>query len=383
MIQKSSLAFFAPLREMPFFGWQAAASDKKRFPAKAQRKAAKKSTDFIAALDRKGRPPDDSRIIHEVRRAIMTRQYQFTQLDVFTETPFTGNPLAVFPDGQGLTDEQMQQIAREMNLSETVFVLPPTDPAALRKLRIFTPSQELPMAGHPVVGTWNFLAREGVVPVPEGGTGWTQVMQEIGIGTLPVDIEFREGRPVSVVMTQGIFAHGAPVEDPHERADIERGLGLAPEDFDQSLPIQAVSTGIYALAVPLKSLDALGRCRVNSQLLSDAYLRAGAVGCLPFARESFDGPPALVHSRFFAPADTISEDPATGSAAGSLAAYLVHHGGVPTEPVDGTYSFTIEQGDFMKRPSRINVSVTGQPGQVERVRVGGPAVVVAAGQVFV
>lgn len=309
----------------------------------------------------------------------MSRRYRFAQLDVFTTQPFAGNPLAVFPEAEGLTDSEMQQIAREMNLSETVFVLKPDDPTALRRLRIFTPSRELPMAGHPVVGTWNFLAREGVVPIPEGGTGPAQVMQQLGIGTLPVDIEFSQGEPVQVVMTQGAFKPGATIEAENEKADLARALGLEVEDLDPSLPIQTVSTGIGAIAVPLRSLDALGRCRINSQSLSQIYLAAGAVGCLPFARASFDGPPALVHSRFFAPDDGIPEDPATGSAAGSLSAYLVFHGGVPVDAIDGTFSFTIEQGDFMKRPSRINVEVTGETGRIERTRVGGQSVVILNG----
>jgi trans-2,3-dihydro-3-hydroxyanthranilate isomerase len=313
----------------------------------------------------------------------MTQEYRFVTLDVFTEQRFAGNPLAVFPDAEGIPEELMQKIAREMNLSETVFVLPPTDPKALRKLRIFTPSRELPLAGHPVVGTWNLLAREGVVAAPAGGSGTIEIMHELGVGTLPVEIEFVDGQPRQVIMTQAEFKAGPIVEDPIERAAIETGLGLAPEDFDHTLPIQAVSTGIFALAVPLTSLDALGRCRVNSQVLSDAYLKTGAVGCLPFVRESMDGPPSLVHSRFFAPADNIPEDPATGSAAGSLSAYLVHHGGLSIEPEDGVYRFTIEQGDFMGRPSRINVQITGQKGRIDRVQVGGPSVVMLAGTLSV
>ncbi|MEO6392754.1 MAG: PhzF family phenazine biosynthesis protein, partial [Pyrinomonadaceae bacterium] len=120
-------------------------------------------------------------------------------------------------------------------------------------------------------------------------------------------------------------------------------------------------------------------CRINSQRLSEIYLAAGAIGCLPFTRASFDDPPALVHSRFFAPDDGIPEDPATGSAAGSLSAYLVFYGGVPIEPVEGKYSFTIEQGDFMKRPSRINAEITGETGEVRRTRVGGQSVVILNG----
>src|SRR5205814_901350 len=131
--------------------------------------------------------------------------YKFVQLDVFTEQVFCGNPLAVFPEAEGLTDEQMQQIAREMNLLETVFVLPSDMDVVYRRLRIFTPGTELPFAGHPIVGTWNCLARQGVVPLPEGRNGWAHIKHEVGIGVLPVDIEFKDSEPVRVVMTQGKF----------------------------------------------------------------------------------------------------------------------------------------------------------------------------------
>src|SRR6058998_2953859 len=146
--------------------------------------------------------------------------YHFIQLDVFTDKSFTGNPLAVFPEAEGLTDERMQQIAREMNLSETVFVVPSDKEEARRRLRIFTPSSELPFAGHPIAGTWNCLAREGVVTPPETGNGWVSIKHEVGIGVLPVDIEFKDGEPVRVVMTQGKFEIRGEIEDPHEQADI-------------------------------------------------------------------------------------------------------------------------------------------------------------------
>src|SRR6267143_630412 len=131
--------------------------------------------------------------------------YNFIQLDVFTDRAFNGNPLAVFPRAEGLSDERMQQIAREMNLSETVFVLPSEKEEVLRRLRIFTPGSELPFAGHPIVGTWNCLAREGVVPLPENGNGRVHLKHEVGIGVLPIDIEFKDGEPARTVMTQGKF----------------------------------------------------------------------------------------------------------------------------------------------------------------------------------
>lgn len=308
--------------------------------------------------------------------------YPFIQLDVFTDKAFCGNPLAVFPDAAGLSDEQMQQIAREMNLSETVFVLPSEKEGVLRRLRIFTPGSELPFAGHPVVGTWNCLAREGVAPQPEGGSGWVKIKQEVGIGILPVDIEFKDGAPEQVVMTQGKFEIRGEIEDWQDQADLARALGLAREDLDESLPIQAVSTGNTMLLVPIRSLADLGHCRVNQPMLSEIYERSnlfgGGTGCYAFTRETIEIGEARAHARFFV-GQNIGEDPATGSAAGPLGGYLVHHGAANVDPVDGVYKFVIEQGDFINRPSRIGLEVKGEKGRVEEVRVGGTSVVVARG----
>ena len=338
-------------------------------------------------------------------------KYRFVQLDVFTDQAFAGNPLAVFPEAEGLTDDEMMKIAREMNLSETVFVLKPgaaetssvdqddssnsdgaekskpridtatPAPSVLRRLRIFTPAREIPFAGHPIVGTWNALAREGVVPVPEGGNGWTRIHHEVGIGVLPVDIEFKDGAPSQVVMTQGKFEILGEVDDGQEQAEIARALGRAREDLDESLPIQIITTGLSCLAVPIRSLADLSHCRVNSSLLAEIYVRLGATGCLAFARETIEIGESRAHARFFAPADNIPEDPATGSACGALGAYLVHHDASGAEPEEGKYKFVIEQGDFINRPSRVHLEVSGKPGSVNQVRVGGESVVVARGEV--
>jgi trans-2,3-dihydro-3-hydroxyanthranilate isomerase len=311
--------------------------------------------------------------------------YNFIQLDVFTDQAFCGNPLAVFPDAEGISDEQMQQIAREMNLSETVFVLPSENKEAFRRLRIFTPSSELPFAGHPVVGTWNCLAREGIVPAPENGSGWIHLKHEVGIGILPVDVEFKDGEPTRVVMTQGKFEIRGEIDDWQDQADIARALGLAREDLDESLPIQTVSTGNTMLLVPVRTLADLGQCRVNLPMLTEIYERGdtfgGGTGCYAFTRETIEigeisG--ARAHARFFI-GQNIGEDPATGSAAGPLGGYLVHHGAAGVDPVDGVYKFVIEQGDFINRPSRIGLEVKGELGKVERVCVSGTSVVVARG----
>ncbi|HKS27069.1 MAG TPA: PhzF family phenazine biosynthesis protein [Pyrinomonadaceae bacterium] len=309
-------------------------------------------------------------------------RHRFIQLDVFTKNAFSGNPLAVFPEAEGIEESAMQKIAREMNLSETVFVLPPEDERALRRLRIFTPTSELPMAGHPVVGTWNLLAHEGVVPPPEGGEGLVRVHQEIGIGVLPVDIEFQNGEPGRVVMTQGEYKRLGSVEGAHERAEIERAIGLAPEDFDESLPIEVVSTGISFLLVPVNSLMALSRCRINSTLLAAVYKAHGATGCCVFTRETREGAESAAHMRMFAPGDNIPEDPATGSCAGALSSYLVYHGALSVQPSEGVFRFRIEQGDFIERPSRIDAEIRGERGRVEEVRVGGTSVIVAEGHLI-
>lgn len=301
------------------------------------------------------------------------RNYQFYQLDVFTENKFTGNPLAVFPEAEGIAGEEMQKIANEMNLSETVFVLPSEN--ALRRLRIFTPRRELPLAGHPVVGTWNLLARIGVTPQQEHGI--IEIKQELNLGVLPVEIEFRNNEPFRVTMTQGKFEPGETISDENEIGKLAESLGLKIEDLNisEDLPIQTVSTGIKSLDVPVKSLDAIGKIKVNSSALSDIYLARGAIGCFVFTFETKEEN-SKVHARFFAPDDNIAEDPATGSAAGALSGYLVHHGAIDTN------KFTIEQGDFMNRPSRIFADVSGEKGNVERVKIGGNSIVVAKGEVY-
>ena len=309
--------------------------------------------------------------------------YQFLQFDVFTDRKFCGNPLAVFPEAEGITDEQMMKIAREMNLSETVFVLKSENEQVLRHLRIFTPRREIPFAGHPIVGTWTALAQEGVVPIPEGGSGWQRIFHEVGIGILPVDIEFQDGKAIQVVMTQGTFEIIREIDDAHEQAEVARELGIAREDLDESLPIQIITTGLSCMAVPIRSLADLRDVRVDATLLADIYTRHGGTGCHAFTRETMEIGESHAHARFFAPADNIPEDPATGSACGALGGYLVHHGGLSLEPQDGRYKFVIEQGDFIHRPSRIHLDVKGQPGSVAEVKVGGQAVLVARGEVFV
>jgi trans-2,3-dihydro-3-hydroxyanthranilate isomerase len=249
-------------------------------------------------------------------------------------------------------------------------------------LRIYTPTREIPFAGHPIVGTWNALAREGIVPLPEGGDGWTRIYHEIGIGVLPVDLEFKHGEVVQVVMTQGKFEIVGEVEDRQEQSEIARAIGHDADDLDESLPIQILSTGLPFLAVPIRSLADLRQCKVNAAALSDLYTGLGATACYAFCRETIEVGAARAHARLFAPADNIPEDPATGSAAGALGGYLVYHNAAGIEPEGGSYEFVIEQGDFIDRPSRINLSIKGEPGAVEEVKVGGSSVVVLRGELL-
>jgi trans-2,3-dihydro-3-hydroxyanthranilate isomerase len=308
------------------------------------------------------------------------RTFSFYQLDVFTDQRFAGNSLAVFPDGAGISDAEMQQIAREMNLSETVFVLPSNEPEALRRLRIFTPTKELPLAGHPVVGTWNLLARLGFIEdAPANGS--VEIKHELGVGVLPVEIEFQNDEPRIVTMTQDKFVVKETITDENVRNTIISSLNLTPEDLRNDAPIQVCSTGADILMVPVRSLDALRRLRPNTAKMADLPTTLnGEFYC--FAQETFEKD-SKFHARMFAPEFGIVEDPATGGAAGPMGGYLLYHGLLDFAPDnDGAFRFIIEQGDFMKRPSRIHVEVIGGKGNIERVRVGGTSVVVASGEIF-
>ncbi|MBI3403840.1 MAG: PhzF family phenazine biosynthesis protein, partial [Acidobacteria bacterium] len=190
---------------------------------------------------------------------------------VFTDTAFAGNPLAVITDGDGLSDSAMQTIAREMNLSETVFIQRPTEDRALARLRIFTTMSELPLAGHPVVGTWFLLAELGVVPAQEGSV---HILQQTGAGVLPVEIEFHNGRPQRVTMTQ----KPAQFKNPKiSKAALAQGLGLKLADFDKKLPIEAVSTGVFNLMVPLRNRKILDKIDLNVPVLRRALKDMGVV----------------------------------------------------------------------------------------------------------
>jgi trans-2,3-dihydro-3-hydroxyanthranilate isomerase len=290
-------------------------------------------------------------------------QHRFYTLDVFTTTRFQGNPLAVITDGDGLSDDQMLAIAREMNLSETVFVQKPTDDRALARLRIFTTKEELKLAGHPVIGTWFLLAELGVVPAQEGGV---HVLQQTGAGILPVEIRFKDGRPQRVTMTQ---KEAAFKPSKIHKKKLAESLGLSLKDFDPKLEPEFVSTGIFNLMVPLRNRSALGRIQLNMVELAKLFGKQGALAyCFALGGNS------LAYARGMMPWE-LYEDAATGSAAGSLGAYLVKHG-----KFDAGHTLHIAQGVEMGRPSEIEVEVS-QNGKKLTPRVSGAAVKVFEGTI--
>ena len=284
-------------------------------------------------------------------------------LDVFTNKPYAGNPLAVVTDGDGLATERMQSIAREMNLSETVFVQRPTGDRALARLRIFTTTQELPLAGHPVIGTWFLLATLGVVPASEGSV---QVLQETGAGVLPVEIEFHDGRPGRVTMLQKP-ARFFPARLPSKA--LMGALGLRVKDLHPKLPLEYVSTGIFNLMVPLASRAVLKRIHLDIHALAQLMSGKGTLAyCFALGKRG------EVFSRGMIPWE-LHEDPATGSAAGSLGAYLVQHGKLSVGE-----RLEILQGVEMNRPSQIRVEVTAAAGKFTP-RVSGTAVRIFEGEI--
>lgn len=301
------------------------------------------------------------------------RTYRFHHVDVFADGPLAGNPLAVFPDGEGLTGAEMQAIARELHLSETTFVLPASDPAATYRVRIFTPVSELPFAGHPLVGTPWVMAREGKVPLRSPRT---ELRQQVGIGTLPVTLETEPDpeapgggrlRVSRVVMTQGTPRFGAELPA-GAGASLAAALGLPPGAVGlPGLPPQVVSTGLNHLLVPLGSADAVAGLQPDLAAIGRLADSLGVVGVFVFSVAATA--PVEARARFFAPTHGVPEDPATGSAAGPLGAYLSARGRLPGGRL------TIHQGIEMGQPSRLEVEIeAGQGAGGTVVRVAGRVV---------
>ena len=299
-----------------------------------------------------------------------------TQWDVFSARPLEGNSLAVFSDGRGLTDAEMQSIAKEMNLSETTFILP-RDPAIEHqqgiRVRIFTVQEELPFAGHPTLGTAFALRSRGEATKAE-----KEVVLELNVGKVPVRFEDSNGQPAFGEMTQ----INPTFVMQHDREAVARATGLRLEDFDDSLPIQTISTGIAYTVTPLKSLTVIQNLKIDLNRAAE-YLSKTAGRFFYFVtRETVDRE-ARLHARMIF---YNGEDPATGSAAGCTAAWMVAHGVAKSDE-----RVLIEQGIEMKRPSRIFVraslnskSTDGEStdNRVVNVRVGGNSVEIMRGEVY-
>ncbi len=300
-------------------------------------------------------------------------RHRFLTADVFTDRTFGGNPLAVLPDARDLDPARMQEVAREFNLSETVFVLPPHEPAHSRRLRIFTPAREVPFAGHPTVGTAFVLAATGALELT-GET--TRITFEEGAGPVPVTIRAAAGRPVFAELTapEPPMVGSAPA--PAALAAM-LGLGAADLRLDAGLPAIA-STGLPFLIVELSDAAALGRARLDLALWRDLLADTGAGEVYLVSRDA-GGLDADFRARMFAPAAGIVEDPATGSAAAALGGWL----GLHAAAADGTARYVVAQGHEIGRPSRLQIEVEKRAGQVVAVRVGGAAVLVAEGTIEV
>ncbi|MDX1610448.1 MAG: PhzF family phenazine biosynthesis protein [Halofilum sp. (in: g-proteobacteria)] len=297
-------------------------------------------------------------------------EFRYCIADVFTGEPFGGNPLAVLPRADGLDDGRMQQIAREFNLSETVFVLPPEDPAHTRRLRIFTPGGELPFAGHPTIGAAHVLAALGEI---ELAGEETPIVFEQGIGPVAVAIRAREGRPDGARLTTARLPEAGP--PPPAIEELAALLGLAPAELDtDGLGPQAWSCGVPFLIVPVRDTGALARVEFD-RARWQATLAAYWAPQLYLVTRAGVAAGTDLRARMFAPAMGILEDPATGAAAAALAGYLVAVG----EGAGSTRRWAVEQGVEMGRRSRLEVEADVSAGAVTAVRVGGGCVLLGEG----
>jgi trans-2,3-dihydro-3-hydroxyanthranilate isomerase len=308
---------------------------------------------------------------------------RYLHLDVFTDRPFEGNQLAVFPEPGSASAELMQTITREMNFSECTFIFPPDRGGDVR-MRIFTPGSELPMAGHPTIGSTFALAAEGVIT-----PGRKRFVFELGVGLTPVDLEWRspadapggakaESDRLSFAwMTQPLPEFGATVDD---RAGLASAIGIDRPDIRDE-PVQVVSCGVPFLFVPLSTRGAIDAVSVDRRALARVLHHAGldelpSFFFTPDRAGSADD--ATVYSRMLAPSLGITEDPATGGASGPLGCYLLRHGFVSHEQARSILSL---QGVAMRRPSRIHIAIDSEGARITRVRIGGTSVRVGTGEI--
>jgi trans-2,3-dihydro-3-hydroxyanthranilate isomerase len=297
---------------------------------------------------------------------------RFYTLDVFTDKTFGGNPLAVFPDATKIPESALQSIALELNLSETVFVYPPTDPKHTRRVRIFTPVYEMPFAGHPTVGCAFALAALGEIPLD----GEARIVLEEGVGPVPVLIRGEFKKPAFAQLSVAKLPETGP--PPPGRTHLAEMLSLDPSDILGGMTApQAISCGFPFLMVPLRDLDAVKRARVRMDQWDSALKSYWAPDVMVFARDAERE--GVMRARVFVPGQGIIEDPATGSAVAALGGYLAAREGATS----GNFSYVVEQGFEIKRPSILELEVDKVDGEVTAVRVGGSAVMVSEGMMEV
>jgi trans-2,3-dihydro-3-hydroxyanthranilate isomerase len=287
------------------------------------------------------------------------KQLHYALVDVFTNQPFGGNQLAVFPDARDLTPQTMQALAKELNLSESAFVLPAQNAAHDYWVRFFTPAVELPMAGHPTVGTAFVLAHEGMLHLVEPET---TITFEEGVGVVLVTLQAREGHLHLIQMRQPLPTFGPLFAD---REAIAQMLSLDPALLDATLPLEVVSCGVPFLFVPVRNLEAMRAIRFRLDVWEQVLRDFAAPHVFVFTQEVLL-PNSTVHSRMFAPAMGIAEDPATGAASGPLGCYLVRRGLV--QPGSQMVS---EQGFELGRPSLVQVKIEQDGQHITGVSIGG------------
>lgn len=285
------------------------------------------------------------------------------QVDSFTKEKCTGNPAGVVSNADGLTEEQMQKIAREMNCSETAFVLSPDADDHHARIRFFTPTTEVPICGHATVAAI-------YVRAVETRARTSRVLQKTGAGILPVDI-VEDGDDYKIIMTQGKPVFGSTLEGA-DKETLVSALGISPLDLDERCPVEIASTGHSKVMIGIKSRSVLNGLTPNMAALADLSKKIGCNGYFVFTFES-DDPEILTHGRMFAPAIGINEDPVTGNANGPLGAYLVHHGLVPHD--GNQFQFKGKQGEAIGRPGIVEVKVTIEKNEPVQVQIGGNAVI--------
>lgn len=294
----------------------------------------------------------------------MTRQYNLYQIDSFTKEKFTGNPAGVITNADGLTDYEMQKIARELNNSETAFVFSSNSNEYDAHIRFFTPTNEVPICGHATIAAHYARA-------VENGLGTSRVYHKTGAGILPVDV-IKENDDYKIVMTQGQVEFGTII-DGENKKELLSALNIKNNDLLENYEIQIVSTGHSKVMIGIKSIDTLNALKPNYDALSRLSKIIKCNGYYVFTVNSQDSD-ILIHGRMFAPAIGINEDPVTGNANGPLGAYLVHHNLVKHN--NSLFRFKAKQGEAINRTGIIEVDVKIEDKEPVEVKVSGNAVII-------